>query len=141
MLDTILSSNPSIKLTPLRKDILTIFINADKPMSAYEVLKQLKKVRDGAEPPTVYRVIEYFIEKGIVHRIATENKYILCTDQNHKKSNDPAIILVCKKCHHSEEVFDKKLIDGFRLLTQSHQFFLDNPTLEITGFCQDCASQ
>ena len=136
----VLSSDHTLKLTALRKEVLRIFIQAKKPISAYEALDRLKKKRDSAEPPTVYRVIEYFVEKKIIHRIDAENKYVFCSQLGRQKSEYHGIIFLCKKCLISFEVMDKSYADFLKTLSDHHHFSIDDSVIEIKGICKKCAT-
>jgi Fe2+ or Zn2+ uptake regulation protein len=59
-LKTMVADN-GLKMTALRQDLLEIFLKTKKPISAYDALDLLKHKRPNAKPPTVYRVIEYFV--------------------------------------------------------------------------------
>lgn len=139
MINELMAFNPSLKLTQLRKDVLTIIMHAKKPISATDILKELKKNRDNAEPPTAYRVIGYLLEKAVIHKINSENKYVLCSQISEPlKSNEHEFIFVCKKCACSREVKDKKFTKYIKGLTESHLFFIDNSPIEINGICKNC---
>ena len=95
--ELILESHQTIKLTALRKDILSIFIESQKPISAYDALNILKTKRESAEPPTVYRVIEYFVKNKLIHRIDAENKYVFCSQLQKPTMTYHGILFVCQK--------------------------------------------
>lgn len=136
----LLTNDPTLKLTELRKAVLSIFLESKKAMSAYDVLAILKKSRDGAESMTVYRVIEYFIEKHIVHRISTENKYVFCSQIEHNPCEHRGLFFICKKCLSSFEVIDKSFDVLLKNLSQQHQFHTDPSLVEVKGVCQNCAN-
>lgn len=136
--EKLLRLDDTLKLTDLRKDILRIIIQAKKPISAYEILNQLKQERDGAEPPTVYRVIEYFLEKHIIHKINAENKYVFCSQFESVMHHKHGFIFVCKKCLSANEISGQACIDLMRNLSESYQFSIDNSPIEVNGICLDC---
>ena len=139
MLNHLIVFNPSLKLTQLRKDVLTIIMEAKKPISATNILRELKKNRGNAEPPTAYRVIEYLLEKGVIHKINSENKYVLCSHiAQPLKSNEHGFIFICKKCSCSKEIKDKKFRKYVHGLTESYLFLIDNSPIEINGICENC---
>lgn len=137
--EKLLRLDNALKLTDLRKDILKIIIQAAKPISAYDILHQLKLTRDGAEPPTVYRVIEYFLEKHIIHKINAENKYVLCSQFESVMRGKHGLIFVCKKCLNANEVAGQACIDFIKTLAVNHQFVIDDLPVEVSGVCQKCA--
>lgn len=136
--EQLLLADDTLKLTALRKAVLAIFIHAKKPLAAYEVLHQLKKKRDNAQPPTVYRVIEYFIEKHIIHRIDTENKYMLCTQIAHEHAKGHTLLLICTQCHTALEINDPGLTKALTPLAKQNHFIIDNAFIEVKGICQCC---
>ena len=52
------------RLTPLRKEVLELILNASAPMGAYDLLAKIKGQADRpAAPPTVYRTLDFLLEK------------------------------------------------------------------------------
>ncbi len=135
----LLAADALLKLTDLRKDILKIFILSKKSISAYEVLNRLKKKRPKAEPPTVYRVIDYFVDKKIIHRIDAENKYVFCTQLDHPKLAHHGIMLICTQCFASEEITHSVFTDYLKTISLQHHFMPSDALVEIKGVCQLCA--
>ncbi len=136
--DKLLALDETLKLTDLRKAVLDIFIKSKKPISAYEVLDKLKKKRDSAEPTTVYRVIEYFLDRKILHRIDAENKYVFCTQLDHLDTTYHGIIFICRKCLTASEIMDKSVVDFLISLSRQHHFLIDDSLIEIKGTCNSC---
>lgn len=134
----LLANDKTLKLTDLRQAILSIFLQSKKAMSAYDVLAILKKTRDSAEPMTVYRVIEYFIEKHIIHRISTENKYVFCSQTEHKACEHHGLFFICKKCLASFEVINKDFDTLLKTLSNQYHFLTDASFVEVKGICQRC---
>lgn len=133
-----LSNHPTLKLTELRQVILDIFIQAKKPLSAYEVLNTLKRKRPNAEPPTVYRVIDYFVQKKLVHRIETGNKYVCCSQLNNFESKYHGIIFLCQKCNLSFELLDEKCLSFIKYFSKKYAVSVDESLIEIKGTCREC---
>lgn len=139
MFDKLLLIIDNLKLTPLRKEILKILIQSKKPIGAYEILAKLKNKRKGAEPPTVYRVIDYLLKKNIIHRLEAENKYIFCSQLDNSKASHHGIILVCQTCLASFEVLDEKFTEIVSALSTHHQFSISKFPIEIKGICSSCS--
>lgn len=66
-----------LRLTALRKRVLELVWHSHKPLGAYDILGVLSE-EDGrrAAPPTVYRALDFLLENGLVHRIASLNAFI-----------------------------------------------------------------
>lgn len=127
-----------ITLTPLRKDVMDIFIEFNKPLSAYEVLDKLKAKRPGAEPPTVYRVIDYFVEKKLLHRIETGNKYVRCSHVNNFTTKHLGILFLCQSCHLSFEYMDEKFLEFIAYFSKGNKLAVDDSLVEVKGTCNKC---
>ncbi len=125
----------NIELTPLRQAILEILLDQNAPQSAYEILRQLRQTRDNAEPPTVYRVLEFFQQHGVVHRIQSSNSYIVCNDpHDHHQSQ----LLLCKSCGDATEIEEQSINSLVKKLTTSMGFQFENDLIEIHGICKKC---
>ena len=98
-----------IKITPLRRDVLSILSKARNPLSAYDVLEKLKKIRQGAEPPTVYRVLNFLEEAKMVHRIESQKTYVCCSQQASHGTQHETVLLFCRKCKKSFEYEGKEI--------------------------------
>ncbi len=129
------------KLTLLRQEILQLFITTDKPLKAYEVLEALKAVRPNAKPPTVYRVLDFFVNQGVLHRLDSCNAYTLCqlTDC-HQGTNDQNIdiILICRHCSEVIEFSDMVLSALFKKIEAERGVRIEVPQIELQGQCQQC---
>lgn len=130
-------TKPPLKLTPLRQQVLDIFSAVDEPLSAYEVLNKLKQHREGAEAATVYRVIEYFLQHNVLHRIDSQSKFMLCKQSNHEHKR--SIIFVCKKCKKSDEVINSSFYTQLDNVAKTHHFYIPHTsTIEIKAICKKC---
>src|SRR3546814_13619005 len=80
-----LCARQGVRLTALRKRVLELVWQSHKPLGAYDILAQLTE-QDGrrAAPPTVYRALDFLLENGLVHRIASLNAFIGCNHPEHR---------------------------------------------------------
>ena len=124
-------------LTPLRKDVLTIFVKAKKPLTAYEVLAILSKTRKNAKPPTVYRVLTFLSARCVLHRINNINSYILCQLREHNHTTSELIVL-CEKCHQVIEFSDHVLAAMLHKLATKHKIRINTHLIELSGLCKKC---
>ena len=130
----------SFTLTALRKNILAILLNAQQPLKAYDILEQLKKTHKNAEPPTVYRVLDFFVKNHIIHRIESSHAYILCHSHKGIEATDKQkhIIMLCQTCHSSQEVFDSVMHTLIDQITSNQDFHMKSNFVELIGFCEKC---
>jgi Fur family zinc uptake transcriptional regulator len=133
-----LSEDTDLKITDLRKDILDIILSAKKPLSAYDVLDLLKTKRTNAKPPTVYRVIEYFVEKKVIHRVETTNKFVGCSQLDNFKTKYHGILFLCQECGNSFELVDDEFLAALKSFSKKHHFSVNESLVEVKGVCQQC---
>lgn len=130
----VITTNP-VRMTPLRIEILRLIAEAKHPITAYELLRQLRTSRANSEPPTVYRVLDYLQDNGLIHKIANNNTYVACD-----LPQDPhqGQIFLCRSCGHSFETHDSKVIKALEEYAIKNQFQLSHDLIELTGICRNC---
>jgi len=134
-----LCSAVGARLTPLRKEVLELILNASGPMGAYDLLARIKSQTDRpAAPPTVYRTLDFLLEKGLIHRLTSINAYIPCC---HPREGHQAAFLICTECHTVKEASAIGLIQQLNHLAESDQFKAHHSIIEISGICQQCSSK
>lgn len=125
-----------VRLTPLRKEVLVLILNANAPIGAYDLLAKLKgKSERPAAPPTVYRTLDFLLEQGFVHRLASINAFIPCC---HPREGHQAAFLICQKCHSVQETSANSLLNELSSLSALGNFQAQQSTIEISGICQQC---
>ena len=127
-----------IRPTKARRSVLDVFYRRNFAMSQAEIQKELTGVYDRA---TIYRTLNKFISKGIIHKVVDESnitRYALCNDNqcDIEIHRDEHVHFRCKICDHvyclnSVEVRLPALPPGY----QTNLFMI---TAE--GICKDCAS-
>lgn len=127
-----------IKITPLRKEILNIVLSSKIPLSAYEILHKLRKKRPKAEPPTVYRVLDYLTSHQLIHRIDSSNKYMGCS-QVENPTEHQGILFSCKKCLNSFEFTDAALLLYIKNFCKKNHLLMDSSLIEVKGACKKCS--
>ena len=123
------------RLTPLRKRILEIIWQSHRPLGAYDILEVLSRDGRSAAPPTVYRGLEFLLEHGLVHRIASLNAFVGCSRPGHA---GPGQFLICEGCGTAAEVNDDRLETAIGNTAQSAGFSASGHTVEISGRCPNC---
>ena len=124
-----------LRLTPIRRRVLELIIQADAPIKAYDLLDQLKKERPGAAPPTIYRALEFLLAHHFIHRIETLNAYVSCMHPEHPHEGQ---FLICNRCHQVVEIEDSVLNERLLKAAASEGFTPSHQVLEIYGCCDDC---
>lgn len=124
------------RLTPLRKEVLALILNASRPMGAYDLLAKIKSDSDRpAAPPTVYRSLDFLLEKGLIHRLTSINAYIPCC---HPREGHQAAFLICTECKTVKEASAQALLQQLDAISSSDGFTAHHSIIEISGTCQQC---
>ena len=125
------------RLTPLRKEVLELILTAAGPMGAYDLLAKIKSESDRpAAPPTVYRTLDFLLEKGLIHRLTSINAYIPCC---HPREGHQAAFLICTECRTVKEASAQGLLQQLDELSASDHFTAQHSIIEISGICQQCS--
>lgn len=128
-------------LTPLRRQVLELVLEAEAPVGAYALLDRLKASRPGAAPPTVYRALDFLLEQGLIHKLERLNAYIGCTDAGHGHAHDhhhPHQFLICRTCGATVEITDHGVAHAIEAAARRAGFAMAEATVEIEGTCARC---
>lgn len=129
-----------VRLTPLRKRVLELVWQSHQPLGAYDILDRLSREDDRrAAPPTVYRGLDFLLENGLIHRLASLNAYIGCS---HPEVVHEGYFMICQQCKNAYELAQHTAIDA-AIAAEALQmgFAVHTQTVEILGTCADCREQ
>jgi Fur family transcriptional regulator, ferric uptake regulator len=132
--DDILRRN-SLSVTESRKKILNLFLNVQGALAHGDIER---KAGEKFDRVTVYRTLQTFVEKGIIHTIPTTDnsvRYALCKDNcagGHH--HDDHVHFICMQCGTTlclEEVVvpEIKIRRGFSV---------NEIEVVVKGICLDC---
>lgn len=126
------------QLTPLRRTVLGLVLEAQGPATAYQLLQRLQQSRPGAAPPTVYRALDFLLEHRLIHRLERLNAFIPCTDAHHGHDH-PAQFLICTRCGTVAEIEDQGVSDALAHAAEAEGFHPARATVELDGTCAACS--
>jgi Fur family ferric uptake transcriptional regulator len=126
-----------LSVTDSRKKILSLFLASHDALAHGDIEK---KAGEKFDRVTVYRTLQTFVEKGIVHTIPTSDnsvRYALCKDCAEGHHHDDHVHFVCSNCEKiicldnvvSPEI---KLPEGYQPA---------NVQVLINGICKDCRTE
>ncbi|WP_281173910.1 Fur family transcriptional regulator [Afifella pfennigii] len=123
-------------MTKNRWMVLESLLEADQPMRAYELLRQLEmRLGRRLSPPTVYRALDFLVEQGLVSRIATKSAFVPST---HADSDLPRVFFICDSCGLSAELENAKLEALLERDAASLGFHIGRRVIELQGTCASC---
>ena len=133
-IEEILKKN-HLSVTGSRQKIMQLFLNSDGALAHADIEK---KTGESFDRVTVYRTLQSFVEKGIIHLIPTRDnsiKYALCKDDCEEgHHHDNHVHFICDECNKTICLDDVtvpqvKLPKGF---TPQHA------EMVVNGICEDC---
>lgn len=127
-----------IKKTKQRKNVLAVLESSEKPLSASEICSKMEKNGDAVWLSTVYRVLELFVEKGMVIKTNMMNNEMALYELNRFKHKHYAICMHCHKILAMDNCPMEKFIPE---LEDDEDFQVMGHNLEVYGLCKDCSSK
>ena len=127
------------RLTPVRREVLSLILSAERPTGAYDLLAQLRDGRSAA-PPTIYRALDFLVAEGLVHRLERLAAYVGCR-HHHDEDAHAAQFLICAECGRVTELDDPAIIAALREAGARAGFAFRSATVEAAGLCAACEGQ
>ena len=125
-------------LTRNQELVLGTLAHATAPMSAYDILDELRN--DGLRAPLqVYRALEKLTERGLAHRLESLNAFVCCADAHCHESGSSAFA-ICEKCGRVEEFVERGVEQTLMGWSRAAGFRPTRMTVELRGLCRDCSS-
>jgi Fur family transcriptional regulator, ferric uptake regulator len=124
-----------MSITESRVQILDLFYSNEGALAHADIEK---KTGDGIDRVTIYRTLQTFEEKGIIHTIPTADnsvKYALCKEQcadGHHHDNH--VHFICEDCGKTI-CLDDVLVPEVKL---PNDFEPHQSNMVVNGVCGDC---
>lgn len=127
------------RLTPLREQVLNVFLKQAESLTAYEALAKLKKLRPSAEPATIYRAIDYLIGEGLLHKVDATNQFIACRHNNEKSPLHQGLLFTCTLCKVTCEYISEEIFSFINLFAKKNHIKAEHSLLALSGICEKCS--
>lgn len=124
-----------LSLTPVRRRVLELLVEAGSPVKAYDLLAALKP-GGSAQPPTVYRALDFLTSAGLAHKVEALNAYTACLhDHQHEHRDCTAELFVCEACGKIQESHNPRPFSE-----APNGFVVNRSVVEHYGQCGACAN-
>jgi len=134
MIPDILKKN-QLSVTDSRKKILELFLKSDGALAHADIEKNTGETFDRV---TVYRTLQTFVEKGIIHLIPTTDNsilYALCKDNCEAgHHHDDHVHFICNSCGKTI-CLDEVTVPKVKL---PKGFTPEHAQMVVKGICGDC---
>ena len=125
-------------LTPSRTLVIKTLAKHKKPISAYELRDEVNKNKDvRINISQIYRVIEFWIDLGLIHKISSINKFWLCITPDEKHTH---MLNYCTVCETVYETCNEQM--GLNLKKSTAKLdlaFNTTRSVEIPVICPQCS--
>ncbi len=127
-------------LTPGRRRVLDLLRRARRPVGAYEMI-DLIAADTGRRPApiSVYRALDFLVEDGHVHRLASRSAYLACGHDH--GAGEPVAFLICDQCGGVGEETSPALAQGVDAMARTAGFRPRTQVIEIAGCCARCSAR
>jgi Fur family transcriptional regulator, ferric uptake regulator len=125
-----------LSITDSRKKILSLFLTHKDALTHADIEK---KAGEKFDRVTVYRTLQTFVEKGIIHTIPTADNvilYALCKDCDEEHHHDDHVHFVCRNCN-STICLDDIVSPEINLPAG---YIAEDVQVVINGICKDCST-
>ncbi|MFW6026998.1 MAG: Fur family transcriptional regulator [Candidatus Woesearchaeota archaeon] len=128
-----------IKITSQREKILNIFLKSDKRhLSANDIRDILAKENLKIGLATIYRTLNLFVEKGILHKRNFEESGARYELTYNKESHAH---LICKECGEIYEIDNFITEDIKKQIQKQNNFNCLDCSIKFYGVCSDCQQE
>ena len=128
------------RLTPGRRAVLDILEKARRPVGAYELIDLLAGAGGRRPAPTqVYRALDFLVEQGLAHRLASRNAFLACGHAH--GATEPVAFLICDACGHVDEATSSALANDVASVAEARGFAPRAQIIEIAGRCAACVTK
>ena len=126
-----------VKLTDTRRKVLQMVWQGHSAVKAYDLIERFDGGKGATKPPTIYRALDFLVENGLVHRIASLNAFVGCS---HPAEGHEGNFFICDDCNDVIEMEGRPLSQPIEKMAKSKGFRVGHKTVEIHGTCGRCAA-
>jgi Fur family zinc uptake transcriptional regulator len=125
-----------LRFTAMRRRVLGAIWESHAPIGAYDILAQLNADGGRNAPMAIYRALDFLLEQGLVHRVASLNAFVGCAHPGEDHGNH---LLICRVCGTVAE-FEADAVNS-ALARAMPGFQVESDIIEVTGICPHCRTK
>jgi len=126
-----------VRLTAIRKAVLQALHATHRPLGAYDLAETLAaRTSKRVAPITVYRALEFLLEQGFIHRLATRNAFVACPHSH--GPGELVAFLICETCGGVDEAASPEIGAALGSVLARAGFAPQAQVVEIAGQCAHC---
>jgi len=127
-----------LRLTASRRLVLEILLADHRALGAYDILDEMAKHDQPAQPPIVYRALDFLVAHGFAHKIEHLNAFLACGMPG--RDHAPAF-LVCQSCRKVAEAPVNATDVLLDRVAADSGFIIEHTVIEAFGLCPACQKE
>jgi Fur family zinc uptake transcriptional regulator len=131
---------PEPRLTPSRRLVLDVLNRSVIPLGAYDVIDRIQaETGKRLAPISVYRALDFLLEHGWAHRLASRNAFLAC-GHGHAAA-DLVVFLICDGCGRVQEMTSDSVLRSLSDIAKEIGFAPRSRIVEVAGQCAACGAE
>lgn len=122
--------------TPARKSVLSILLSAPTALNHHNIEEAVQQQDLSIDRVTLYRTLDWLVEQGIAHRIASVNRSWYFSALAHPEL-EPHAHFHCKKC---QQIYCLEDVHAAPLNNLPKDYQLEEADLCLQGQCVSCTN-
>lgn len=125
-----------VHLSAAHQTILRLLLAAPQPLTAYGLRPLFEKaVARSTQPLTVYRLLDFLIDQGLVARIESRRAYVVIAEPQMGRD---VVFLLCEACEGCEQVDPGEVAPILAASARGLGFAPSRMVIELQGCCRRC---
>lgn len=125
-------------MTPQRRIIFQLFLEAPAHISAKEMLRRVRRVAPEIGQATVYRTMRLLAESGVAREVRFDDGIARYEFEHGRHHHDH---IVCTRCRRNVDVLDPRIERLQELLADMHGFKMTSHKMILFGLCGACQEE
>jgi Fur family zinc uptake transcriptional regulator len=121
----------NLRLTPIRERVYRELVQSGGPVGAYDLVDRLSSDKKRLAPVTIYRALDFLRDAGLVHRLATQNSYVVSHGQ--PEMNAMKVMFVDAKTGETVEIHSAEVAEAVKKAAEQAGFKSLSPFVEVEG--------
>lgn len=123
-----------VRVTPNRLTVFRIMQKSAKPLTVPDLAQEVGG--SGLNTATLYRIMEMFTELDVVHPVLQDHQSVAYELlEPFARHHDH---LVCRQCGRTVNLYDCRLEDVVKSISEDSGFRIDFHQMEFHGLCAEC---
>ncbi|MCY0878252.1 MAG: Fur family transcriptional regulator [Firmicutes bacterium] len=123
-----------VRVTPNRLTVFRVMQSSNEPLTIPDLASRVEG--SGLNTATLYRIMETLTELQVVHPVLQDHQNVAYELlEPFARHHDH---LVCRQCGRTVNIYDCRLEEALKTISDDKGFHIDFHQMEVHGLCPDC---